>query len=299
MAKGKVYISSYPDNPPNWYWVDGLHDACIESVECFEFPFDYNKYNGKKNSYDRNLMLLRINASSALFDQSVKEIKLFIKCSYKSETGKDNFIFQRSINNLTLELLNDYNIDNVKLFVTRDKEHALMCVKNKDNTYTVIYKKEKTELSQDYPFSIYKCCKNIILPNSITKINLETFKNCIGLENITLPNSISEIGNKVFFGCTNLKTAPELPATTLAESCYRSMFDGCSNLERMSFHDDSYVKDVVSMDYMFRGTSMRTIDFSNVNYISEDIQYEILYRVKHNSYAENYMKEHGYNYKTY
>ena len=77
MAKGKVYISSYPDNPPNWYWVDGLHDACIESVECFEFPFDYNKYNGKKNSYDRNLMLLRINASSALFDQSVKEIKLF------------------------------------------------------------------------------------------------------------------------------------------------------------------------------------------------------------------------------
>ena len=77
MAKGKVYTSSYPDNPPNWYWVNGLHDACIESVEYFEFPFDYNKFVGNKNVYDRNLMLLRINASGALYDQSVKEIKLF------------------------------------------------------------------------------------------------------------------------------------------------------------------------------------------------------------------------------
>lgn len=77
MEKSKIYTSSYPDNPPNWYWINGLHDASIENVEYFEFPFDYNKFNGNKNSYDRNLMLLRINASGALYDQSVKEIKLF------------------------------------------------------------------------------------------------------------------------------------------------------------------------------------------------------------------------------
>ena len=46
MAKGKVYISNYPDNPPQWYWVSGLHDACIIGTESFEFPFDYNKFNG-------------------------------------------------------------------------------------------------------------------------------------------------------------------------------------------------------------------------------------------------------------
>ncbi len=77
MAKDKVYSSSFLDNPPNWYWVNGLHDACIESVEYFEFPFDYSKFVGNKNAYDKNLMLLRINASGALYDQSVKEIKLF------------------------------------------------------------------------------------------------------------------------------------------------------------------------------------------------------------------------------
>ena len=77
MAKGKVYTSSYPDNPPDWYWVNGLHDACIVDVEYFEFPFDYNKFVGNKNSYDRNLMLLKINASGALYEQDIMEIRLF------------------------------------------------------------------------------------------------------------------------------------------------------------------------------------------------------------------------------
>ena len=34
----------------------------------------------------------------------------------------------------------------------------------------------------------------------------------------------------MFQSCTSLTTAPELPATTLADSCYRQMFYGCSKL---------------------------------------------------------------------
>ena len=34
----------------------------------------------------------------------------------------------------------------------------------------------------------------------------------------------------MFEGCTNLTTAPKLPATTLAEFCYHKMFNGCKNL---------------------------------------------------------------------
>jgi hypothetical protein len=36
--------------------------------------------------------------------------------------------------------------------------------------------------------------------------------------------------NYMFNGCTSLTTAPELPATTLASSCYNSMFEGCTSL---------------------------------------------------------------------
>ena len=34
----------------------------------------------------------------------------------------------------------------------------------------------------------------------------------------------------MFSGCTSLTTAPELPATTLANYCYQSMFSGCTSL---------------------------------------------------------------------
>ena len=34
----------------------------------------------------------------------------------------------------------------------------------------------------------------------------------------------------MFRGCTSLTTAPELPATTLANQCYQFMFYGCSSL---------------------------------------------------------------------
>ena len=37
---------------------------------------------------------------------------------------------------------------------------------------------------------------------------------------------------RLFKGCTSLAKAPELPATTLAESCYWSMFYGCTSLTK-------------------------------------------------------------------
>ena len=36
--------------------------------------------------------------------------------------------------------------------------------------------------------------------------------------------------SSMFFYCRNLTTAPELPATTLVQGCYESMFKGCSSL---------------------------------------------------------------------
>jgi hypothetical protein len=37
----------------------------------------------------------------------------------------------------------------------------------------------------------------------------------------------------MFYGCTGLTTAPELPATTLVENCYASMFRGCTSLNHI------------------------------------------------------------------
>lgn len=64
-------------NLSEWYWVGGLHDACIVGVETYEFPFDYNKFIGKKNKFDRNLLILKINSKGAIYDNTVREIRLF------------------------------------------------------------------------------------------------------------------------------------------------------------------------------------------------------------------------------
>lgn len=43
----------------------------------------------------------------------------------------------------------------------------------------------------------------------------------------------------MFIGCTSLTIAPELPATTLADSCYSGMFSGCSALKRIKMNASS------------------------------------------------------------
>ena len=94
MSKGRIYISSHPDNPPEWYWVSGLHDACILGVETFEFPFDYNKFVGEKNKYNRNLFAIKINAKGALYDNTIKEIRFF---NYKVLTDQITLIGRKKI----------------------------------------------------------------------------------------------------------------------------------------------------------------------------------------------------------
>ena len=47
------------------------------------------------------------------------------------------------------------------------------------------------------------------------------------LEQTTLAGSCY---HSMFYGCTGLTSAPELPATTLATDCYKTMFEGCTGL---------------------------------------------------------------------
>lgn len=76
MTEGKDYCSRQPTTPPEWYWVRGLHDACIIGVEPHEYPIDYSKYS-KKNKPDRNMLSLKIDARQALYDIHIKEIRFY------------------------------------------------------------------------------------------------------------------------------------------------------------------------------------------------------------------------------
>lgn len=61
------------------------------------------------------------------------------------------------------------------------------------------------------------------------------FQSCTGLidaSNLILPATTltNYCYYSMFYECTSLTTAPVLPATTLANSCYEYMFTGCSHL---------------------------------------------------------------------
>ena len=61
------------------------------------------------------------------------------------------------------------------------------------------------------------------------------FNNCTTIKNVS-PNFLpattlaDRCYRNMFYNCTSLTTAPELPATTVNEYCYSYMFNGCSKL---------------------------------------------------------------------
>ena len=85
---------------------------------------------------------------------------------------------------------------------------------------------------------VFKCYGNVmsLLNNTIDKLPINALRGIFRQCNITkapsLPaTSLSEYCyESMFRECKMLTTAPELPATTLANKCYHSMFAGCTKL---------------------------------------------------------------------
>ena len=75
-------------------------------------------------------------------------------------------------------------------------------------------------------------------PNNVTLSQyafgylFDSDKNLTSASNLTLPATTlaNNCYDSMFRGCTSLTTAPALPATTLANNCYASMFSNCHSL---------------------------------------------------------------------
>ena len=76
-------------------------------------------------------------------------------------------------------------------------------------------------------YSNYKGVKWVLSDKADCSGNIQTLLNW---ENPPTSISTSSCYSFMFEGCINLTTAPELPATTLAELCYYYMFSGCTSL---------------------------------------------------------------------
>lgn len=69
--------------------------------------------------------------------------------------------------------------------------------------------------------------KNIVIPNSITKIEDFTFTNCYEITNVSIPNSVITIGQQSFGDCTGIKA---LTIPNSVNSIGYNAFSGCSSM---------------------------------------------------------------------
>ena len=67
----------------------------------------------------------------------------------------------------------------------------------------------------------------IVIPNSVTRIGDDAFKDCTSLISVNIPNSVTNIGFHAFFNCTSL-TSINIPSSVT--SIEIGVFVGCTNL---------------------------------------------------------------------
>ena len=72
MKKNDLSVSDEKPKLPEWYWNRGLHDAKIVRIEKLELPYDY-----KQRIPTRNCFVFHLDSKQAMFDTSVREIRLF------------------------------------------------------------------------------------------------------------------------------------------------------------------------------------------------------------------------------
>lgn len=128
-------------------------------------------------------------------------------------------------------------------------------------------------MSKSYRFATHSCnskyydtlddiknefLKEIIIPESITKIGYEAFYNCIALEKVSiLGNGLTTIGNNSFHGCTSL-TYYNLPTSITAIGNYA--FSNCASLNTAIFASSNTNYDNGIYENC---TGLKNIDFSN------------------------------------
>ena len=78
-------------------------------------------------------------------------------------------------------------------------------------------------------------------------------KNVISVSNLILPATTlaNNCYDSMFYGCTNLTTAPALPATTLKDYCYYQMFYNCSKLNSITCYATTNIRPFILENWVY------------------------------------------------
>jgi hypothetical protein len=118
----------------------------------------------------------------------------------------------------------------------------------------VLYNKEKTVL-HTYPSG--KTASSFIIPDSVTSIGNNSFRECTNLESVTIPDSVTGIGTLAFCCCTKL--ASVTIGNGVTEIGYGAFY-GCSSLKNVNIPNS--VTGIL-VDAFFGCTGLESVIISN------------------------------------
>ena len=149
----------------------------------------------------------------------------------------------------------------------------------KDSTLTI---SGTGAMTTSYPAPWYdyrSYIKYVTLPDGLTSIGGEAFRECFGLTSINIPNSVTSIGNDAFYGCSSL-TSVIIPNSVT--SIGNGAFMWCSGLTSVTIPNSvtsignkafRYCKSLTSVTIGNNVTSIGNNAFGSCNKIQEVTAY--------------------------
>lgn len=122
-------------------------------------------------------------------------------------------------------------------------------VSSKNKNYTsvngILFDKSKTKLLKCPPSNNIT---SYIIPESVTKIEYEAFRDCRSLTEVTIPNGITNIGYNAFKDCSSLK---EVIMPNSVRNLGQSIFERCTSIKKVTVSNS--IRNIT--DSMFKGCS--------------------------------------------
>ena len=157
-------------------------------------------------------------------------------CMSCGEIGSENYMLMDSITEISLNrALSANNIADLNSFKKRYRNIEWTNTLHKYNSSAT-----NNDNLNDFKIesnTLIRYCgqkEKVIIPNGVTSIEDEAFKDCSNITSIIIPNSVTSIGNSAFSGCSSL-TAIKIPHGVA--SIFASTFENCLSLTNISIPD--------------------------------------------------------------
>ena len=176
---------------------------------------------------------------------------------YLDDAKVDNLYFNGTFD----EFVNKFSkCQNGNCYYLDDNGSTLYNGKTYESFNETLLKKQVVDNSLYY-FENNKNIKNVIIPEGITKIYANAFKECTNLESIIIPNTVTTIGKDAFVNCVNLKS---IIIPDSIEKIEKGLLNGCKSLESLSIpFIENYIGDIFGRE--FEGSKEFSYDDSQLH----------------------------------